>query len=82
MGKSGDEGEDGGEEEDGEGLGDRPGDRLHRGRRSDRLDLLGAIPGYELGDEEGPHCEEEGFEAIGMSVRPAMVGCDIGEVRT
>lgn len=70
MGKSGNEGEDGGDEEDGERLGDRPRDCLHRDRGSDCLDLLGAIPVYELRDEKGPHSEEEGFEAVGMSVHP------------
>lgn len=71
IGNGGNEGEDGGEEEDGEGLGDWPRHRLHRGRGrgSDCLDFLGAIPGYEPGNEEGPHSEEEGFEAVGMSVQ-------------
>ena len=68
VGKGGDEGEDGGEEEDGEGFGDGSGDWLHGYRDSDRLDLLGAVPGYELGDEEGAQSEEDGFEAVGMLV--------------
>ena len=70
VGKSGKEGEEGGDEEDGEGLGDRPRDGLHRDRGGDCLDSLGAIPVYELGYEEGPYSEEEGFETVGMSVRP------------
>ena len=69
VGKGGDEGEDGGDEKDGERLGDGPGDWLHGNRGSDCLDPLGAVPGYELRDEEGPHSEEEGFEAAGMSVQ-------------
>lgn len=70
----GNEGEEGGDEEDGEGLGDGLGDWLYKDRRSDCLDLLGAIPGYELGDEERPQCEEEGFETVGMSVEAGLVG--------
>ena len=69
----GNEGEDGGDEEDREGLGDRSRDWLHRDRGSDRLDLLGAIPGYELGNEEGADGEEEGFEAAGISVRRCLL---------
>lgn len=74
VGMSGKEGEDGGDEEDGEGFGDRPGDWLYKDRRSDCLDLLGAIPGYELGDEERPEREEEGFETVGMSVEAGLIG--------
>ena len=76
VGKRGDEGDDGGEEEDGEGLGDGPGEWLHRGGGGDRLDLLGAIPGYELRDEEGAQSEEEGFEAVGMLVLTWLVGAN------
>lgn len=66
MGQGGKEGDDGGDEEDGEGFGDGSRDWLHGDRGGDRLDLLSAIPGYELGDEEGSNCEEEGFETVGL----------------
>ena len=69
IGKGGKEGEDGGDEEDGEGFGDWWRDWLHGDWGSDRLDLLGAIPGYEFRDEEGSQGEEEGFETVGMLVQ-------------
>lgn len=83
MGEGGNEGADGGNEEDGEGLGDRAGDWLDRGRGGDCLDLLGAIPGYELRDEEGPQGEEEGFEAV-WNVSIAVIGrCNVRQkIRT
>lgn len=66
--EGGDEGEDSGDEEDGERFGDGPGDWLHGDRGGDGLDGLGTIPGYEFRDEEGANSEEEGLDAVGMSV--------------
>ena len=68
VGESGGEGEEGGDEEDGERLGDGLGDRLHRDMGGDCLDILCAVPAYELREEQGPQGEEECFEAVGMSV--------------
>ena len=78
VGEGGKEGEDGGDEEDGERFGDWWRDWLHGDRGSDRFDLLRAIPGYELRDEEGSHGKEESFEAVGMSVQIGLVGRDWG----
>ena len=38
---------------------------MARQRGGDGLDSLGAVPGYEAGDEEGAQGEEEGFETVG-----------------
>ena len=76
--QGGEEGEEGGGEEDGEGFGDRSRDWLHGDRGSDHFDLLRAIPGYEFRDEEGSQGEEEGFEAVGMSVQLRLVGRNWG----
>lgn len=62
--ESGGEGEYGGDEEDGKGLGNGGGDGLDGDRGCDCFDVLGAVPGYELRDEEGPKGEEEGLEAV------------------
>lgn len=69
VGKGGQEGEDGGDEEDGEGFGDGLRNWLYGDRGSDGLDLLRAIPGYKLRDEEGSEGEEEGFETVGVSAQ-------------